>query len=86
MKEINGHKIRYCELPFCEHCGEGHEPFGVEINDGGTQWCLTCYSCSYEITDEQENTIRKIELKEEIGWHQKHIWNLEKRLKEYETA
>ena len=83
MKEINGHEISYIELPFCEHCGEGHEPFGVEIDDGGTGWCLDCYMCSETVTEEQEQKIRKKELKEQIGWHQKQIWKLEKLLKEY---
>lgn len=29
--------------PFCEHCGENHEDFGIEISDGTTSWCLDCY-------------------------------------------
>jgi hypothetical protein len=30
-------------LPFCEHCGEGHEEFGCEFEVDGTVWCLNCY-------------------------------------------
>lgn len=30
-------------LPFCEHCGEGHEEFGAEFDADGTAWCLNCY-------------------------------------------
>lgn len=30
-------------LPFCEHCGEGHEEFGCEFEVDGTTWCLNCY-------------------------------------------
>lgn len=30
-------------LPFCEHCGEGHEEFGCEFDVDGTSWCLNCY-------------------------------------------
>ena len=30
-------------LPFCEHCGEGHEEFGCEFDVEGTSWCLNCY-------------------------------------------
>jgi hypothetical protein len=81
MTEINGDKIEYVELPFCEHCGDGHEPFGVQIFDGNTHWCLDCYSCDNEITDEQLNIIRELELRETMGWHQKQIWKLEKLLK-----
>jgi len=36
-------RIRICELPFCEHCGEGYTDFGIEIFDGVTSWCLDCY-------------------------------------------
>lgn len=30
-------------LPFCEHCGEGHEEFGCEFDVDGVSWCLNCY-------------------------------------------
>jgi len=33
-------------LPFCEHCGEGHQEFGAEFDDDGTSWCLNCYLSS----------------------------------------
>ena len=82
MKTINGDTINFVELPFCEHCGEGHEAFGAQIDDGNTQWCLSCYMCSNDITDEEMEVIRTIDIKETIGWHKKQIWKLEKILKE----
>jgi len=31
------------EKPFCEHCGEKHEDFGIEVHDDGTSWCMSCF-------------------------------------------
>ena len=36
-------KVNICERPDCEHCGLGHEDFGIQIFDGGTHWCLNCF-------------------------------------------
>ena len=57
LAELN---IDYTSLPFCEHCGEGYVDFGVEIMepDGGTYWCLDCFTSNYELCDQD---IAKIE-------------------------
>jgi len=31
------------EQPFCEHCGERHSDFGIEVSDDGTGWCIDCF-------------------------------------------
>jgi len=82
MNKINNHKIWYCELPNCEHCGEGYAVFGIEIDHNGIDRCLDCYKSSEKVEDWQEKQIRTTALKEELGWHQKQIWKLEKKLKE----
>ena len=62
-------------LPFCEHCGEGHEEFGAEFNDDGTTWCLNCYLSNkkggYHLYNYYAEMIKAAEIK-----------HLEKKLKE----
>ena len=56
--------IDICEEPFCEHCGERHTDFGVQVSDGGTSWCLDCFlsgSHSDVFSEDELNELRKKE-------------------------
>ena len=60
LDEINDIKIELKEfsyeiraLPFCEHCGENHEEFGIQFNVDGTSWCLDCYNSDGHLSKEQ---------------------------------
>jgi len=46
--------VRYCESPFCEHCGERYDDFGIEISDGNTSWCLDCFLANDDAFTEKE--------------------------------
>jgi hypothetical protein len=59
-KEI---KVDICAEPFCEHCGERHTDFGVEVYEDGITWCLNCFLqgnddvfSKEEISEIQSNT------------------------------
>jgi len=72
---INLIKPEIKPLPFCEHCGEGHEEFGCEFSDGGTLWCLECYLSNKNdpkgyLYDYYNDMVKK-----------GHIYYLEKKLK-----
>ena len=41
--ELKEFSVSYSESPFCEHCGERHQDFGIMIGDGGTYWCFSCF-------------------------------------------
>lgn len=48
------------EEPFCEHCGERHTDFGIEVYDDGTSWCMGCFLSGSDADD----VFTKEELKE----------------------
>jgi len=48
------------EDPFCEHCGERHTDFGIEVYDDGTSWCIDCFLSG----SDAEDVFSKEELKE----------------------
>ena len=50
--------VNICNDPFCEHCGERHTDFGIEISDDGTSWCMDCF------LSENDDVFSKEELKE----------------------
>jgi hypothetical protein len=70
LGELN---IRYTALPFCEHCGENHEEFGVEIKDptGGTSWCLNCFTSQYDLCKQDVTKIEKERKKKEKAYYKK---------------
>ena len=70
LAELN---IRYTALPFCEHCGENHSEYGVEIQDpsGGTAWCLDCFTTSYELCKQDVATIEKTLEKKEKAYYKR---------------
>jgi hypothetical protein len=43
--------IDICEDPFCEHCGERHTDFGIEVRDDGTAWCIDCFLSGSDADD-----------------------------------
>lgn len=47
--------------PFCEYCGERHSDIGAEISNGGTSWCLDCYTSNpdHRLSDEDIKVIRE---------------------------
>jgi len=47
--------VDICEEPFCEHCGERHTDFGIEVHDDGTSWCIDCFlSGNDDVFSEEE--------------------------------
>jgi len=52
--------IEICKEPFCEHCGERHTDFGIEVHDDGTSWCIDCFLSG----GDAEYVLSKEELKE----------------------
>jgi len=40
--DVKEMKIDICAHPDCEHCGLGHEDFGIQIFNGATHYCLDC--------------------------------------------
>ena len=57
--------VSICEEPFCEHCGERHQDFGIEVFDGGTSWCMSCFLCNDDdvFTEKELDEIYKEEKK-----------------------
>ena len=67
--ESKEYSVEICEDPFCEHCGERHQDFGIEVHDDGTSWCIDCFLSDGAADD----VISKEELKE--------LYKREKKLK-----
>ena len=76
MEQINGHKIEYVEMPMCEHCGDGHSYFGVQINDDGIYRCLYCYQCDNPVSKEDEQKIIAVENIKRTEWLLNELENL----------
>lgn len=70
--------VHICEEPFCEHCGERYQDFGIEIFDGGTSWCMGCF-LSNDSGTFSEKEIDEI-YKEEKRLRRKHLLKLLKEL------
>lgn len=72
LGELN---VRYTALPFCEHCGEGYDEFGVEIEapNGGTSWCLPCFTTDYELCEQDMATINKTMQRKEKAHYKKKL-------------
>jgi len=70
--------VHFCELPDCEHCGQGYTSFGpeVRIEESGLTWCLGCASCEGIFTEEEENMLYKNDTIEEIKYHEEKIKEL----------
>ena len=75
--EIQEFSYKIVPLPFCEHCGENHEEFGLQFFDGGTHWCLDCFNSGNDISDEQYNAY----IEEEKQAHLKYLEDKLKKLK-----
>lgn len=80
--ELSEFSITYTEQPFCEHCGERHSDYGVEIHDGGTSWCLNCWLSGNEMTDEEIEEIQEKEREGKKEYYQKQLDTLNKKIKE----
>ena len=64
-------------LPFCEHCGEGHEEFGCEFDDDGTVFCLNCYLSNKPAYPHLYNYYNEMVKKAEIKYLKKKLKTLE---------
>ena len=63
-------------LPFCEHCGEGHEEFGCEFDVDGTIWCLNCYLSNKPVHGHLYNYYYEMVKKAEIKYLKKRLKKL----------
>lgn len=71
--------IDICEEPFCEHCGERHTDFGIEVSDGGTSWCIDCFLSGNDefFSKEELDELYKREKKERREYLLKKLHELE---------
>lgn len=77
--EIKEFSYKIVALPFCEHCGEHHEEFGLEFFDGGTSWCLDCLNANEQLSDEEYNHYRREENEAYIKYLEKKLKKLKKK-------
>jgi len=80
--EITEYKINYSENPFCEHCGDNYTDFGVEINVGGTSWCLDCFSNNETLSENEYENILLLEKNKRKKYLQNKVKKLNKEIKD----
>tara|TARA_R110000851_G_scaffold47424_1_gene115056 strand:- start:30066 stop:30518 length:453 start_codon:yes stop_codon:yes gene_type:complete len=80
--DIFRYDYTFVERPSCEHCGDNHCDFGVQIyrHDNGILWCWNCGSQYLSYSERQ--TIPKKEKKERKKFLKAKIEALKDELKE----
>ena len=80
--DVNEFGYRFIESPSCEHCGDNHTDFGIEIYDceSGVNWCINCGSGYF--STELIKTILKKEKKERKKFLKAKIESIKQELKE----